>query len=54
MGLYGQLESADRRAPIGGAAENGYLAAIMPTFGAGGNELQRNIMAQRGLGLPRI
>ena len=54
MGLYGQLEPADRRAPIGGSAENGYLAAIMPTFGAGGNELQRNIMAQRGLGLPRI
>ncbi len=54
MGLYGQLEPADRRAPLGGAAENGYLAAIMPTFGAGGNELQRNIMAQRGLGLPRI
>ena len=54
MGLYGQLEPADARAPIAGAAENGYLAAIMPTFGAGGNELQRNIMAQRGLGLPRI
>ena len=54
MGLYGQLEPADRRAPIGGSAENGYLAAIMPTFGAGGNELQRNIMAQRGLGMPRI
>jgi len=54
MGLYGQLESDDRRAPIGGASENGYLAAVMPTFGAGGNELQRNIMAQRGLGLPRI
>ena len=54
MGLYGQLEPADRRAPIAGSAENGYLAAIMPTFGAGGNELQRNIMAQRGLGLPRI
>ena len=54
MGLYGQLEPADPRAPIDGSAENGYLAAIMPTFGAGGNELQRNIMAQRGLGLPRI
>ena len=54
MGLYGQLEPADPHAPIDGSAENGYLAAIMPTFGAGGNELQRNIMAQRGLGLPRI
>ncbi len=54
MGLYGQLEPDDPRAPIGGSAENGYMAAVMPTFGAGANELQRNIMAQRGLGMPRI
>ncbi len=53
MGLYGQLTGEDARAPIGGAIENGYRAAVMPTFGAGGNELQRNIIAQRGFGLPR-
>ena len=53
MGLYGQLEPGDERAPIDGSAENGYIAAIMPTFGAGANELQRNIIAQRGFGLPR-
>ena len=53
MGLYGQLNGNDGRAPIDGSAENGYLAAVMPTFGAGGNELQRNIIAQRGFGLPR-
>ena len=53
MGLYGQLNGNDGRAPIEGSAENGYLAAVMPTFGAGGNELQRNIIAQRGFGLPR-
>ncbi|MXX81290.1 MAG: acyl-CoA dehydrogenase [Chloroflexi bacterium] len=53
MGLYGQLNGNDERAPIDGSAENGYLAAVMPTFGAGGNELQRNIIAQRGFGLPR-
>ena len=53
MGLYGQLSGNDERAPIDGSAENGYLAAVMPTFGAGGNELQRNIIAQRGFGLPR-
>ena len=53
MGLYGQLNGNDQRAPIDGSAENGYLAAVMPTFGAGGNELQRNIIAQRGFGLPR-
>ena len=53
MGLYGQLNANDARAPLGGSAENGYLAAVMPTFGAGGNELMRNIIAQRGFGLPR-
>ena len=53
MGLYGQLNGADGRAPLDGSAENGYLAAVMPTFGAGGNELQRNIIAQRGFGFPR-
>ena len=53
MGLYGQLTSDDERAQIEGSFENGYRAAVMPTFGAGGNELQRNIIAQRGFGLPR-
>ena len=35
MGLYGQLEPGDPRAPIDGSASNGYMAAVMPTFGAG-------------------
>jgi alkylation response protein AidB-like acyl-CoA dehydrogenase len=53
LGPYGQLTPADPRAPIGGRIENGYKAAVMPTFGAGSNEVMRNIIATRGFGMPR-
>ena len=39
----------DRR----GRIEQGYRSAVMPTFGAGSNEVMRNIIATRGFGLPR-
>jgi len=51
--LYGQLPPEEPRAPIGGRIEQGYRAAVMPTFGAGANEVMRTIIATRGLGLPR-
>ncbi len=41
------------RAPIHGRIEQGYRSAVMPTFGAGSNEVMRNIIATRGFGLPR-
>ena len=53
LGLSGQLTPADPRAPIGGRVEQGYRAAVMPTFGAGANEVMRDIIATRGFGLPR-
>ena len=53
LGLGGQLTPEDPRAPIGGRIEQGYRAAVMPTFGAGSNEVMRNIIATRGFGLPR-
>lgn len=53
MGPYGQLGPEDPRAPIGGRIEQGYRSAVMPTFGAGSNEVMRNIIATRGFGLPR-
>jgi alkylation response protein AidB-like acyl-CoA dehydrogenase len=53
LGLYGQLTPEDGRAPIAGRIEQGYRSAVMPTFGAGSNEVMRNIIATRGFGLPR-
>jgi alkylation response protein AidB-like acyl-CoA dehydrogenase len=53
MGPYGQLSPGDPRAPIGGRVEASYRSAVMPTFGAGSNEVMRNIIATRGFGLPR-
>ena len=53
LGLYGQLVPDSDRVQLDGVIEEGSLATIMPTFGAGSNELMRNIIAELGLGLPR-
>ncbi len=46
-GIYGDL------APRRGRWERGYLQALGATIAAGTSEIQRNIIANRGLGLPR-
>ncbi len=53
LGLYGQLIERSPRAPKNGLFEQMYEAAVMPTFGAGSNEILRQIIATRGMGLPR-
>ena len=53
LGLGGQLRPGDSRAPHGGAFPEEHLLAVPTTIYSGTNEIQRNIIAQRGLGLPR-
>lgn len=53
MGLYGQLRPGSKYAPMEGIVERGYRNSYLMRFGAGTNEIQRNIIAQRRLGMPR-
>jgi len=53
MGPFGQVKSS-RWARFGGHWENGYQEGFVGTISAGTNEIQRNIIAWYGLGLPRM
>jgi hypothetical protein len=53
MGPYGQLMLDSPHAPFDGTMVESWLLSPMSRFGGGSNEIQRNIIAQRGLGLPR-
>ena len=52
-GLEGQLRPEEPRAPKGGAPVFRYMDAVRLTIGQGTGEIQRNVIATRGLGLPR-
>ena len=49
--LYGQLEPGSKRSVLGGRITLEYLVSIAATIAAGTSEMQRNIIATRGLGM---
>ncbi len=52
LGLYGQLKQDTKWAPLQGVIERHYRSTICETIAAGTSEIQRNIIALRGLELP--
>jgi alkylation response protein AidB-like acyl-CoA dehydrogenase len=54
MGLYGILDEESKHTRLRGRFARTYLTSVGSTIAAGTSEIQRGIIAQRGLGLSRI
>ncbi|MEE8346827.1 MAG: acyl-CoA dehydrogenase family protein [Dehalococcoidia bacterium] len=53
LGLHGQLHPRSKYAYLRGRIERYYVASVAETIAGGTSEIMRNIIAMRGLGLPK-
>ena len=53
LGMYGVLGRGDKWAPLKGRVQENWMISFSHKIAAGTSEVQRNIIASRGLGLPR-
>ncbi len=53
IGRAGMLQKGSKGAELAGVMEHAYRSAPVRTFGGGSNEVQREILVQTALGLPR-
>ncbi|HEY8491014.1 MAG TPA: acyl-CoA dehydrogenase family protein [Dehalococcoidia bacterium] len=53
LGLYGQLAPGSKWARLRGRLEHAYLSSVSATIAGGTSEINRSVIATRGLGLPR-
>jgi alkylation response protein AidB-like acyl-CoA dehydrogenase len=52
LGAEGQLRPGEDGAPLEGRFERSYRYTVVDSIGGGASEIQKNIIARRGLGLP--
>ena len=53
LGMYGSLGRDEKWAPLKGRVQEHWMISFSHKIAAGTSEIQRNIIASRGLGLPR-